>query len=866
MKKLFALFWLLLLATSFAKAQTTVVSATVLDPNSGPYARGTWLVTFVPNPNSAVPPTLNGAPFTKQFSGTTDTAGAFTVTLADNTIVNPQGSQWIFQICSFGSTCFQYQTSVSGTTLNLSSALSAHSTPIMGNTLLNARGFQGTDNGLKVVGAQGQSACLMDFFDAQGNLLLCLSNNGTLTCISGCGGSGGNTVGPGTVNTFAYFDTATTVKTGPLSFDPVGLETFSTNSLSQPTSDYPCINSASGTTTSLLVTTDSNGNCINIADGQAINIVGVAHYGAGTSGTVQVAQIGEVPIIYDNQTIIGDCAIPAATGARAHDSGSQTCPGGPQQIGRVTSLNSGTGTAAKTRVFISDVTSIPSGPSFVIQVTGTTLLGTTANFNNTTPAAQANFLNCQFQTDNATPISDVSLECPQATASQNGFVRLAGDLNGGSAASPTVTGVQTIPVTFTSTAARDVVCFPTSSTLGNCQLGVPVRTVAGNSDAILTTDRVTNVRYTAASGATPVTIAQAGSAGFLFNFTTLLTNAQVTGIVTVTPTVSTINGNATLAIPAGIYCFLYSDNSNYTANCGSITGGGGTVTGTGTTNTLTKWVSATAIGNSSLTDDGTTPTRATQGINSTQFGNYDEWIIDTAGVTANKLACRSSNNRAITCPTNTKQGVLGVALSTGTTGQTVIVCWAAHCTVIPSNNTITGHWLIPSMTVAGDVDDTGSTTQPTGTQSFLAESSVTAPAQVATTILSPDSVGANTPAPIRGLVFSYGDPGGTSAITAGSTATDYFTVPFACTIQAYTLSADAGTATVKFWKIATGTAIPTVANSINTSGVALSTGTSVHSTTLSDFTTTTIAANDNMAMNVSTSATAKFITATLQCQ
>lgn len=582
MKKLLSLFWLLLLATSLAHAQTTVVSATVLDPNSGPYARGTWLVTFVPNPNSAVPPTLNGSPFTKQFNGTTDATGAFTVTVADNTIVNPQGSQWIFQICSFGVTCFQYQTSISGATLDLSSALSAHSTPIMGNTLLNARGFGPADNGLKVVGAQGQSACLMDYFDAQGNLLLCLTGTGTLTCVSGCGGSGGNTVGPGTINTFAYFDSATTIKTGPLSFDPINNETFSTNSLSQPSSDYPCINSASGTTTGLLVTTDSNGNCINIANGQITNIVGVAHYGAGTTGTVQVAQIGNVPIIFDNQTIIGDCAIPAATGAQAHDSGSQTCPGGPQTVGRVTSLNAGVGTAANVRVFISDVTSIPAGPPHVIQVTGVTLAGTTANFNNTTPAAGANQLLCTFQTDNATPISNVSLECPQATASQNGFIRLAGDLNGGSAAAPTATGIQTIPVTFTSPAARDTLCFPTSSTLANCQLGVPVRTVAGNSDAILTTDRVSDVRYTAASGATPVTLSQAGTTGFASNFTTVLTNAQGSGTVTVTATTSTFNGGGnTLAIPAGNYCFIYSDNTNYFNNCGTISGAGGGVTSVG---------------------------------------------------------------------------------------------------------------------------------------------------------------------------------------------------------------------------------------------------------------------------------------------
>jgi len=116
----------------------------------------------------------------------------------------------------------------------------------------------------------------------------------------------------------------------------------------------------------------------------------------------------------------------------------------------------------------------------------------------------------------------------------------------------------------------------------------------------------------------------------------------------------------------------------------------------------------------------------------------------------------------------------------------------------------------------------------------------------------------------RGLVFSYGDPAG-SALTVAGTTTDYITVPFACTISAYNLLIDGGTITVKFWKIATGTAIPTSANSINTSGVSISSGTAIHSTTVTDFTTTSVAANDIMAMNVTAVSTAKFISATLEC-
>ncbi len=70
------------------------------------------------------------------------------------------------------------------------------------------------------------------------------------------------------------------------------------------------------------------------------------------------------------------------------------------------------------------------------------------------------------------------------------------------------------------------------------------------------------------------------------------------------------------------------------------------------------------------------------------------------------------------------------------------------------------------------------------------------------------------------------------------------------TIVGWNATVDAGTLTFKVWKIATGTAKPTSANSINTSGVSLSTGTHVTSTTVTDFTTTAVAAGDIFAFEL----------------
>jgi hypothetical protein len=173
--------------------------------------------------------------------------------------------------------------------------------------------------------------------------------------------------------------------------------------------------------------------------------------------------------------------------------------------------------------------------------------------------------------------------------------------------------------------------------------------------------------------------------------------------------------------------------------CGG--GGGGGTVGPGTPNILAKFTSPNTVGNSTCSDDGINPTRCPDGVDSAVLGFYAEWTVDTGGVTANKLVCRSGSNKAVICPAGTTQGVLGVAQSTQTVGNTVEVCFAGKCNVIAANNFAAGDWLIPSASVAGDVDDTGSTTKPTtGVQTLPAETTGTAGQAVLTTFLSPDTI------------------------------------------------------------------------------------------------------------------------------
>lgn len=111
-----------------------------------------------------------------------------------------------------------------------------------------------------------------------------------------------------------------------------------------------------------------------------------------------------------------------------------------------------------------------------------------------------------------------------------------------------------------------------------------------------------------------------------------------------------------------------------------------------------------------------------------------------------------------------------------------------------------------------------------------------------------------------------GFDGGGSALTSGPTSTTYFTVPFACTIAGYNITVDTGTLSFDVWKVATGTAIPTVSNSILTGGfLAISSGTALHSASTSLFTTTTVSANDIFGVNIEAVSSATKASLILQC-
>lgn len=186
-----ALFLFLFLSVCAINAQTVNVTATITDPHAVTYANGSWSVSFVPlglqNPSVY---RLNGSTFTQSYSGSTNSSGALAVTLPDTNVITPSGAQWQFNITSYGGTTFSVVTPVTAGNPNLTALLSAAAVSIGGNGIVNRNISLGQTPFIGNA-ASGQTAPLMFFTDAQGNVLLQLSAGGTLTCVSGCGGGGG---------------------------------------------------------------------------------------------------------------------------------------------------------------------------------------------------------------------------------------------------------------------------------------------------------------------------------------------------------------------------------------------------------------------------------------------------------------------------------------------------------------------------------------------------------------------------------------------------------------------------------------------------------------------------------------------------
>lgn len=90
------------LMASTAYAQSTTVSATVVDQSSTTWANGSWALDFVPNPNAGSPPFWNGNPFPStqwHYGGQLDGSGHFSQSVPSNNFITPAGSTYTVTVC-----------------------------------------------------------------------------------------------------------------------------------------------------------------------------------------------------------------------------------------------------------------------------------------------------------------------------------------------------------------------------------------------------------------------------------------------------------------------------------------------------------------------------------------------------------------------------------------------------------------------------------------------------------------------------------------------------------------------------------------------------------------------------------------------
>lgn len=193
------------------------------------------------------------------------------------------------------------------------------------------------------------------------------------------------------------------------------------------------------------------------------------------------------------------------------------------------------------------------------------------------------------------------------------------------------------------------------------------------------------------------------------------------------------------------------------------------------------------------------------------------------------------------------------ALTTNNTGTFVLTGQAGTAPSIPSPGK-TAMYFDSTARVAQSFDDTGNLA------TMVRPTTCPGAGELLQSINADGTV--NCAAVVRAIGYTF--DGGSSALDSG--VTKYLTVPFACTISAWNLTVDAGTATVKIWKTGTGTNIPAVANSISSNGLSISSGTAIHSTDVSDFTTTAVTANDMIGFNLFAVSSATYANIILECR
>lgn len=509
---------LMLMIPTVARAQTTTVFATVVDPNGNPYAGGT-VSAILAMPVGVQEASVGGSPIF-QHSGPwgLDSTGHFSIILPDNTFIDPAGTQWYFKVCGTPTNigprgnvapvqvCFNSASPylISGASVSLTAQLNAVA------AILGPAQGSGGGGGTCSLGLAGPGG----IFGVTGSPAAC---NGVLGLITS-----GN---PGAIPYFLDANTLATtltltanalIKGGGSGVAPSSSSvtddgtnpTRTPNGLNVGTGAVyiEAQNAGTGTGANLLACSTTGGvqTCgASVTDG----VIGIAQPAtAGASGTVLLAFTGLVNLVCDNTCTKGDVAVPSTTPGQIHDTGGVVPVNGYNF--KVFASNTGAGTTAV--VFPpGDIANAGGTLSSCLTTVGDTWSATTAG------------------------------ACLRvgAPTSPDGLVQFYG--------SASASGLPTVPQYF--------------------EAGLPFRTVTASPDPAVYLDRGRGIHYNVASGAPmAATIPASGSTNFAQNYVTYLYQLGL-GIATVTPTTSTINGHASIPLYYGDWAVANGDNTNYSA-------------------------------------------------------------------------------------------------------------------------------------------------------------------------------------------------------------------------------------------------------------------------------------------------------------
>ena len=557
-----------LLLGQAARAQTqTNVTATIVDPLGIPYANGTYSIQLIPTGTN---PSVNGQSIGGAFNGSLSATGSFNIALWPNASIVPAATTWQFTICTnpggvapplgTGNQCTPPTVvTIAGATQSLSATLSAVAPQLTtialggGVTSLTATSpVVATPSPITGVGVLSCPACVT------------ASGGGSISLLANQVAFGG---GANAIVGNAGFTFITPVLSIPLTGS---LAAGGTTILKD---DQTLNNLSVGSGSLVAITTGVN----NVGVGPStltLTTTGIDNTAVGEAALFQAAATAQKNTAVGNaalenvtssaNTAVGQAALESLTSgalnvALGSGAGQNVTTGSNNTfIGTLAGGGASTATANNIVIGAGNTSAISTGSNNI--VIGTSVASGPGTNSNQLDIGDV-ILGTAINTPSSSVISFPGETCWNGSTSGSACTQAAAV-----AGTPTVVNPPTVdPTIFHSllvsnvTGGANVTSWAVPGVTVNAQTGASY-TVAASSSSTLG-DRGSLIT-TSNGGAIAVTLPQAGTAGYANNYNFGLCNIGA-GTATITPTTSTINGAASIALVTNRCAYVYSDGANY---------------------------------------------------------------------------------------------------------------------------------------------------------------------------------------------------------------------------------------------------------------------------------------------------------------